>query len=142
MALGAGIRRGIFFGGPKPPTYKIVCSVSKVKDGTTKPRELLKHGKGGKKEGEEGGSAPKEEAPKEEEPAKTEEPKDEAAPAEGGAEADFDIEKEAKDLKADEGNVDKAEEAKKAQTDAAAALLASESAGQAEKDKIVDSLAS
>jgi conjugal transfer ATP-binding protein TraC len=140
LLLESGIGEGIFFAGQKHAAIKIVASYSEDKIVTTNPEQLLKLESEDKeanaKEGEEGGKKP----PAKKAPAKKGAGAAEAeeAPVEEGAE-EFDIDKDARDLEMDEGEKEVAE---KAQGDAAAALLAGESAGQNEKEKILDSLAS
>lgn len=125
LLLESGVGEGIFFAGQKHAAIKIVASYTEDKIVTTNPEQLLKQ--------EEAKKAFEAQAKAEEEKDDFLMPEDlaseEGASEEGGADA-FDIDAEAKE----------AEEQAQAAADAAAALLAQEEAGQAEADKIRDSL--
>ncbi len=127
LLLESGIGEGIFFAGQKHAAIKIVASYTEDKIVTTNPEQLLKLEKEDKEE-------------------QAQEDADEAAAKEAeepeaGAE-EFDIDKDARDLTLGEEPEAGGDAAKVAEESAAAALLAAESGGKAEADKILDSLSS
>jgi hypothetical protein len=131
LLLESGVGEGIFFAGQKHAAIKIVASYTEDKIVTTNPEQLLKQEEAQKefeaqKKAEEAGFLTPEDLAQQEAEALSEGGE---VQAEEGAEA-FDIDADAKEV----------EEQAAAAADAAAALLAQEAQGQAEADKIRDSL--
>jgi type IV secretory pathway VirB4 component len=131
LLLESGVGEGIFFAGQKHAAIKIVASYTEDKIVTTNPEQLLKQEEAQKafeaqKREEDAGFLTPEDLAQQEAEASSESGE---APVQEGAEA-FDMEADAKE----------AEEQAAAAASAAEALLAQEAQGQAEADKIRDSL--
>jgi conjugal transfer ATP-binding protein TraC len=131
LLLESGVGEGIFFAGQKHAAIKIVASYTEDKIVTTNPEQLLKQEKAQKefeaqsKAEEEGFLTPEDLAAQEAESVPAE---GEQTPAEGAE--NFDM----------EADVEEVQEQAAAAASAAEALLAQETEGQAEADKIRDSL--
>jgi type IV secretory pathway VirB4 component len=131
LLLESGVGEGIFFAGQKHAAIKIVASYTEDKIVTTNPEQLLKQEEAQKafeaqKREEDAGFLTPEDLAQQEAEASSEGGE---SPVQEGAEA-FDMEADAKE----------AEEQAAAAASAAEALLAQEAQGQAEADKIRDSL--
>ena len=127
LLLESGVGEGIFFAGAKHAAIKVVASYTEDQIVTTNPQQLLNQERA-KKEAAAAQQAQEETVAEEAEGTSVEAAPEEAPP------------EEPIDLEADAREAEEIAAAAKAQQDAAAKLLSSETEGKAEADKIRDSL--